>query len=601
MTLGSIAAYRKKQTCHPSRVFGKDHDKFVQVVACRVGEPVCSDEAYDSNDPLCFIYSTIFRRLGLRLPITPFERTLMTEVNVALAQLHPNSWAFVRAFAILCYSLSLTPSVDAFLFFFEVKDPGKKLWVNFNGVAGWVLLTLFQQSYKGFKKNFFKIRSNRRDLDLLDGFPLYWTKKPNLQRPRSLEDLAPQERGVCEFHSGLLAPFNTLELLKHEFSPKSLKTYIGIPSYISPSLAVSLRFLYPALTCCLCANMGFSNNKKKKLVDLLDKRKAAATEEGTFMPIAPSTSAAPAPCPTELAPSINRPEGMVAVDTDDEETCTDLVFKRSRVDEVVAPSTSASGGLPTFMDHPPSASSPLPLAVPEGGGETVPEGQEMPSTSPLPLLLQQIFSRFQVQEVVEDLSGNLLRGCMVDVLGDLLIAFNLALYRTQEAEDLKVRVAKLEEELIAKTKAFTNCETAIYLELASLRQSEKDAKKALHDKGQEAVELEAKILPFRTHAVELEDLEMELKGKVANLEERATQREILLGQFEGELAEKIESLAGTIESFKRTEAELTNDVIDAYGEGFQDAIAQFACAHPEVDLTPFCESKCVVDGKIVPR
>jgi len=129
-------------------------------------------------------------------------------------------------------------------------------------------------------------------------------------------------------------------------------------------------------------------------------------------------------------------------------------------------------------------------------------------------------------------------------------------------------VAKLEEELITKTKAFTNCEIAIYLELESLRQSKKDAKKALHDKGQEAVELEAKIFPFRTRAVELEDLEAELKGKVTNLEERATQREILLGQVDGELAEKIESLAGTIESFKRTEAELTNDVVDAYGEGF---------------------------------
>jgi len=58
--------------------------------------------------------------------------------------------------------------------------------------------------------------------------------------------------------------------------------------------------------------------------------------------------------------------------------------------------------------------------------------------------------------------------------------------------------------------------------LASLRQSEKDAKKALHDKGQEAVELEARILPLRTHAVELEDLMAELEGKVANMEERAT-------------------------------------------------------------------------------
>ena len=84
-SLESITTYRKKQTCHPSRVFGKDHDKFVRIVACREGEPVCFDEASDPEGPFCFIYSTIFRRLGLQLPLTLFERTLLTEVNVAPA------------------------------------------------------------------------------------------------------------------------------------------------------------------------------------------------------------------------------------------------------------------------------------------------------------------------------------------------------------------------------------------------------------------------------------------------------------------------------------------------------------------------------------
>jgi len=63
--------------------------------------------------------------------------------------------------------------VDVFLFFFEAKSPGKKLWVSFNNVARKVLLTLFQQSNKGFKKHLFKVRNNRRDPTLLGGFPLY--------------------------------------------------------------------------------------------------------------------------------------------------------------------------------------------------------------------------------------------------------------------------------------------------------------------------------------------------------------------------------------------------------------------------------------------
>jgi len=54
----------------------------------------------------------------------------------------------------------------------------------------------------------------------------------------------------------------------------------------------------------------------------------------------------------------------------------------------------------------------------------------------------------------------------------------------------------------------------------------------------------------------------ELKGKVANLESRGTQREILLGQVEGKLSEKTES-------FRRTEEELMNDTVVAYSEGFK--------------------------------
>ena len=46
----------------------------------------------------------------------------------------------------------------------------------------------------------------------------------------------------------------------------------------------------------------------------------------------------------------------------------------------------------------------------------------------------------------------------------------------------------------------------MYVKLGSLRQDEKKAKKALRDKSQEAVQLEAKILPLRTNVIELEEL-----------------------------------------------------------------------------------------------
>jgi len=85
------------------------------------------------------------------------------------------------------------------------------LWLSFNGVAGRVLLTLFQKSYKGFKKIFLKICCSIHGPTLLDGFPLYWVEKPGLKKPRSLEDLTPSDREMCHLLSGLGVVFYTAD------------------------------------------------------------------------------------------------------------------------------------------------------------------------------------------------------------------------------------------------------------------------------------------------------------------------------------------------------------------------------------------------------
>jgi len=138
----------------------------------------------------------------------------------------------------VCNYFGHPPSVDVFLYFFEVKNSGQKLWESFNGVAGRVLLTLFQQSYKVFKGKFFKIRCNANGPSLLDGFPLYWTQKPKFKNTRRLEDLPPREREVNDFLSNLQAVFNTAELIKHEYNPTCLKTYIGIPLSFTSANAI---------------------------------------------------------------------------------------------------------------------------------------------------------------------------------------------------------------------------------------------------------------------------------------------------------------------------------------------------------------------------
>ena len=158
---------------YQGNAFPKRHDIYIVVRPCTPGEPICADEQSNNGEAFFFLYQTVFKRIGLRLPFSRFERELLTEINVAPAQLHPNSWAFIKAFGILCGYFGQPPSVDVFLHFFEIKKQGKSLWVSFSGIAGRILLSLFQQSYKGWRGKFFRVCCTEHDRTALDGFPLY--------------------------------------------------------------------------------------------------------------------------------------------------------------------------------------------------------------------------------------------------------------------------------------------------------------------------------------------------------------------------------------------------------------------------------------------
>ena len=144
-------------------MFWQECDAYVSVQPCPLGEPICANDRTNNGEPFFFLYATVFKRIKLRLSFSSFEWTLLTEVNVAPAQLHSNNWAFMRVFSILCNYFEHPPYVDVFFHFFEAKSTEKKLWVTFNGVAGRVLLTLFQQSYKGFKGKFFRMCCTEHD------------------------------------------------------------------------------------------------------------------------------------------------------------------------------------------------------------------------------------------------------------------------------------------------------------------------------------------------------------------------------------------------------------------------------------------------------
>jgi len=139
------------------RAFAKRHDDDITVLPSTLGEPVCGDERSNNGVPFFYFYQVVFKCVGVRLPFSRFEKELLTEMNAAPTQLYPNNWAFVKAFGILFGFFGCAPSVDIFLYFFEVKRQGNNLWVTLSNIPGRILLTPFQQTFREWKGRFFKV------------------------------------------------------------------------------------------------------------------------------------------------------------------------------------------------------------------------------------------------------------------------------------------------------------------------------------------------------------------------------------------------------------------------------------------------------------
>jgi len=209
-------------------------------------------------------------------------------------------------------------------------------------------------------------------------------------------------------------------------------------------------------------------------------------------------------------------------------------FKRLRPTTTTTSYSSTTGHPTSLRGQSTNASSPPGLLALEVGGESVPAA---PSTPELPVVLQHALKGFQIG-VTEDSYETAARERLGLNFGALMAQFNALITRTE------VRVAlvevKAKEETTLLTHAFTTRKTALKQELTSLRQAEKDLSKRLHDKSQEAVELEAKILPLRTQAIKLEEAIETSKANMTRLEERSISREMQLGRAEAELLQQAE-------------------------------------------------------------
>ena len=127
----------------------------------------------------------------------------------------------------LCGFFGCTPSVDVFLHFFEVKKQGKSLWVSLRNIPGRVLLSLFQQSFKGWKGKFFKVCYSKYDPSALDDFPLYWVKEVKTVKPKSLDELPSNDREAYKILTSV-GGFDTATLISLEYNAEALAQYISM-------------------------------------------------------------------------------------------------------------------------------------------------------------------------------------------------------------------------------------------------------------------------------------------------------------------------------------------------------------------------------------
>ena len=120
--------------------------------------------------------------------------------------------------------------------------------MSFNDIAGRVLLSLFQQSYKGWRGKFFPVCCSEHDHAALDGFPLYWVKAVKLTKTKSLDELPSTDREVCQ----ILASMGVLDssiLINREYDAE------GFPRYISTRITLFNYLL--SVSACFCLFMNY--------------------------------------------------------------------------------------------------------------------------------------------------------------------------------------------------------------------------------------------------------------------------------------------------------------------------------------------------------
>jgi len=322
--------------------------------------------------------------------------------------------------------------------------------------------------------------------------------------------------------------------------------------------------------------MGLSEEKRAKLTDILTCLHGLCRDVGNSLQHACAlAAAASSPVPSnpgvsvlltavQPSPTSLPCRGKVVVIESNEDSAEGSNYKKPKPTPVMVSHSSSSGRFVSPRCRTISVS-----LLPDLGGT----GVSTPLVPELPLAFQHAIQGFQ-KGVTVDPDEVAARERLGFNFGALLAQFHALLSRAKSGDSLLAR-------------SFVAREATSREELVHLS-------KLLHTKRQEVTTLEARVLSLWVRVFELEEVDEESKAKITGLEQRSTSLEAQLDRAKAEFRQQAKR-------FEEAEADLTRDVLDAYDEGFKDALAQVACVHPGMDTTPFSLSNLVENGKIVPR
>ena len=284
----------------------------------------------------------------------------------------------------------------------------------------------------------------------------------------------------------------------------------------------------------------------------------------------------------------------------------------------------------------------------EGGGESQQQALPVPpAITTLPLSVQEVLGPFgaKLKMMAEDFPR---------IIAKVMESSSTKLQDQVSAHQEENRLVRLEAEKLSCTLLMTELnhtklKDAMDAELRVARKEASDLRQRLQLLSQEKIGLEGKLVPYRVKVADLEEGAKAGAVKVANLEKRSAEREVLLGKVEKErddiaadLAKARDEHAAALAQTREEHKKVADDLVQARGEieelkkrneelaqqaeelkaqngeltqkseeleqssaqilaaGFDAAREQVVCQYPELDVSMVSICNEVVDGKVVP-